>query len=144
MIDPVIIQRFERLRDMATLAVATTDGLRPALDHARDEAQRMEMHFQSVARDYGGKAEVVDGRAVVTHTAEHRIKDAAGERTVWEPRQRAVPELDGHAVPLQRARERHAQLRGQFHDAGARASALRRLVGEARSALIARGWREAR
>ena len=136
MIKPEVIARFEQLRDMATIAMATAGGLRPAVEHWREEAHKQETTFESAARDYG-RVEIRDGSPVRLITREKRV----GNRITWTGEVELVPELAGLCADLLRVRGKLAVARERLDEANHRAAALRRVSDEAREALQGLGWR---
>lgn len=139
MISPEVIARFEQLRDMATIAMATADGLRPAVLHWQEESQKQATTFESAARGFG-RIDIRDGQPVRPIVRER----TTGNITNWVTEFVAVPELAGLCADVLRVRGRLTEARERLDDANARAAALRRVSDEAREALAERGWREPR
>lgn len=146
MIAADVLDRFARLKQITTLAVAASDGLRPLVEHARQEAQKFEGHFAAVARDYGGRVTAENGAAFLHITNRVERKDERGPVVTWEQQRSRLPELDPHAADLCRARDRLAEVRDQQRALGQRSAGLQRALAEARAALHDRhpDWREDR
>ena len=139
MISPEVIARFEQLVAMSTVARATADGLRPAVEHWRLECQKQSTNFESAARGYG-RVEVRDGSPVRLITREKR----SGNLVSWVDEAVPIPELAGLADDLVRVREKLTTARSRLDEANIRASGLRGAVDSAREALRELGWKESR
>ena len=139
MIPTEVIARFEQLRDMATVARATADGLRPEVLHWQEESQKQASAFEFVSRDFG-RIDIRDGQPFRSVTREKRTGNTINWTTEYLP----VPELAGLCADVLRVRARLAEARERLDDANTRAAALRGAVDSAREALRAAGWREAR
>ena len=138
------IAKFEQLRQMATIATATSDGLKPEVDHWRAEITRLSIELSDVRRQHGdleagpsGEAYVSRQRRTTSNSSGRRIEsyDVSSERR---------PDLDIYTLPLWNAQQRLSMARSAQAEASARAGGFKQVVAEARDALRARGWTEGR
>ena len=100
MIQAEVIARFEQLKDMATVARATADGLRPEVLHWQEESQKQASAFEFVSRDFG-RVDIRDGQPFRSVTREKRV----GNLVTWHVVHEHVPELASYVTELSRVRE---------------------------------------
>src|SRR4051812_16535901 len=101
-IHPQVLERFNQLRRLYAVAVATSDGLRPEVEHLRREHQQQIQSLEIASRDYGGRIVVEDGHAIMMSTREQK-SGATGTVRSWSEHRAAAcvgrPRPTGAARP---------------------------------------------
>jgi hypothetical protein len=144
-IPPLALERLQRLRTMLAMARAASDGFAQPIEHAYREASNQQVGFSIAGRDYGDVRVDEHGRAYRQVVREvRRPGTGTAELVEYQAQRQHLPQLDGHARQLHRAKERLAELRAQQAEAGAKAAVLRQAVEDCERALRERGWRERR
>src|SRR4051812_5051955 len=99
-ISAAVLERFAQLKRLHAVAVATSDGLRPEVEHLRREHQQQLGSLELASRDYGGRIVVEDGHAIMMSTREQK-SGATGTVRSWNEHRERQPALDAHARQVQ-------------------------------------------
>ena len=139
------IAQLEQLRRLSMIASATSDKLKPEVDHERQQVARLTISLGDLRCRYGEVTVGPDGSAYIARTRKITRNSSSGHKVeTYETTDEPRLDLNYFTLPIFAAQRRLNTAREQQAEASARAGALRQVVDEAKQALRARGWTESR